>query len=250
MQAARPRTRFAAALAALAALALGAVANAPQPAPLLAATAFAPLRGAAASERGADAGGAWLRVESAGPGTLVGVGNAAPLDPPLDLRGRFPSLRVRVDHAERLAGAELALFARGGAFLIPVTVFADEPMNLLQSGQWIDLSFGFGGARTEGSPDRGAIERVEWRISERADDGPRLVGYVGALRAHPLPPAGVVSFTFDDGYDEHYAIAAPMLAEHGFRGTAYVMPDQIGLPGYLTAETLQARSEKRRVGYG
>ena len=234
------RTPLAAALVALAALALGALPAAPQATPLLAATALQPLRGAGADARGADVTGPWLRVESAGPGAMLGIGNAAPLDPPLDLRDRFVSLRVRVDHAERLTGAELALSSREGAFLIPVTVFADEPMNLLQSGQWLDLTLGFGAARSVGTPDRAAIERVEWRLSERAEPGPPLVGWVGGLSARPLPPAGVVSLTFDDGYDDHYAIAAPMLAEHGFRGTAYVMPDQIGLPGYLTLEQLHA----------
>jgi peptidoglycan/xylan/chitin deacetylase (PgdA/CDA1 family) len=209
-------------------------------APLLEAEDLAPLRGTGAVARGSDARGAWLRFETAGPGATAAVGTPTPLGAPLDLRGRFVSLRVRVDGTTRLAGAELVLASREGAFLIAVPVFADEPMNLLQSGGWIDLTLGLGAARREGWPDRAAIERVEWRVAERADPGPRVTGFVGALRAHALPAEGVVSLTFDDGYDEHYAVAAPLLAERGMRATAYAMPEQVGQQGYMTLEQLHA----------
>jgi peptidoglycan/xylan/chitin deacetylase (PgdA/CDA1 family) len=209
-------------------------------APLVPTAAFEPLVGVGASERGSDARGAWLRFETAGPGVMAAVGTASPLIPPIDLHGRFVSLQVRVDAAERLAGAELLLASRDGSFAIDVPIFDDATMNLLQSGQWVDLTLGLGAARRAGRPDRGAIERVEWRVSEREGAGPRLTGWVAGLGAHALPREGVVSFTFDDGYDEHYDAAAPILAESGLRGTAYVMPDQVGQPGYMTQEQLHA----------
>lgn len=34
--------------------------------------------------------------------------------------------------------------------------------------------------------------------------------------------AGAISYTFDDGYLEHYTLAAPELEKHGFRGTFWV----------------------------
>jgi len=209
-------------------------------APLLAATAFEPLRGVGARARGSDARGAWLRFETTGPGATAAVGTPAPLPAPLDLTGRFVRLRVRVDHADRLAGADLVLVSGEGAFAIGVPVFADESMNLLQSGRWTDLTLGLGAARREGRPDRAAIERVEWRLAERGDAGPRVTGFLGDLEAQPLPDEGVVSLCFDDGYDEHWSVAAPILAVHGLRGTAYVMPDQVGQPGYMTREQLAA----------
>ncbi len=210
------------------------------PRPLVVATAFEPLVGVGSSERGSDGRGAWLRFETAGAGVMAAVGTPGPLAPALDLRGRFVSLRVRVDVAERLAGAELRLASSEGSFAIDVRVFVDPPMNLLQSGEWIDLTFSLGAARPEGRPDRGAIERVEWRLSERAGPGAHVTGWVGGLDSHALPEEGVVSFSFDDGYDEHYAVAAPMLAEAGLRATAYVMPEQVGQPGYMSWEQLRA----------
>jgi len=207
---------------------------------LVGAAAFEPLVGVGASERGSDARGAWLRFETAGPGVMAAVGTPGPLAPAIDLRGRFVSLRVRVDDAERLAGAELRLASSEGSFAIDLPVFDDPPMNLLQSGEWLDLTFSLGAARREGRPDRGAIERVEWRLAEREGSGPHVTGWVGGLASHALPGEGVVSFSFDDGYDEHYAVAAPILAEAGLRGTAYVMPEQVGQPGYMTWEQLHA----------
>ncbi len=47
----------------------------------------------------------------------------------------------------------------------------------------------------------------------------------------------MLSFTFDDGYDEHYT-AAELMAPYGFRGTAYVIPDSIGDEGYVTMHDL------------
>jgi peptidoglycan/xylan/chitin deacetylase (PgdA/CDA1 family) len=241
-RAARRLLALAAGLALAAPLAAAAAASAAADAgaPGLAPAAFEPLRGVGAHRRGEGRAGAWLRFESAGPGATAAVGTPRPLAASLDLRGRFVSLRVRVDRVERLAGAELVLASRAGAFVIPVPVFADPPMNLLQSGAWLDLTLSLGAARREGRPDRGAIERVEWRLAERADAGPPLTGWVGALATHALPAEGVVSFGFDDGYDEHFGVAAPLLAEHGFRATAYVMPEQVGTPGYLSREQVHA----------
>jgi peptidoglycan/xylan/chitin deacetylase (PgdA/CDA1 family) len=48
-----------------------------------------------------------------------------------------------------------------------------------------------------------------------------------------------VSFTFDDGYAEHLA-AAKKLAERGWRGTFYVIPQAIDTPNFLSSADLAA----------
>ena len=58
------------------------------------------------------------------------------------------------------------------------------------------------------------------------------------------PADGVVSFTFDDGYKEHLT-AMKLLAERGWRGTAYVIPETIGNPAYLSLDDL---AEIHRLG--
>ena len=240
---------LACAVALAAASPTGSVAAAPRgsAARPLSADAFEPLAGVGARERGGDARGPWLRFETGGPGVIASVGTPTPLAAPIDLGARFVSLRVRVDAAERLAGAELLLASREGSFAIDVPIFGDGTMNLLQDGEWVDLTLSLGAARREGRPDRGAIERVEWRLAERGGAGPHVTAWVGGLTPRPLPEQGRVSFTFDDGYDEHYEAGAPILAEQGLRATAYVMPDQVGQGGYMTLE--QLRSLQRDFGW-
>ncbi len=187
-----------------------------------------------------------------GEGIAALVANAAPLDPPLDLRGRFPRVELRVDDVTRLGGMAFRLSSDGlreSYFEFSVPVFADEHSNLLQGGTWVPLTFSFGAARVVGRPDRSAIDAVGWFVRDRAasEGGGPLVAAWRAFRTVVEPPQGVVSLTFDDGYDEHFTVAAPLLAEHGFRGTAYVMPDQLGAAGYLTLD--QVRALHRRYGW-
>lgn len=63
-----------------------------------------------------------------------------------------------------------------------------------------------------------------------------------SVRAEELPanPDGsVVSLTFDDGLDNTYDQAAPILARHGLAGTVYVTTDFVGEPGRMTWEELR-----------
>lgn len=207
----------------------------------LGADAFAVVEGAAESARGRDEDGAWLRFATAGPGDISAISSAAPLDPPLDLNHEFVRVRIRVDDRARLEWANVVLESRHGALVYPIPLFAEESFNILQDGEWLDLSLCLGSMRTIGTPDTAAIERVVWRLAElpEASDAGRVTAYWGGLEVVKRPPRGVVSITFDDGYDEHYDVAAPLLAKHGFRGTAYVMPDQIGQTGYMTLPELR-----------
>jgi peptidoglycan/xylan/chitin deacetylase (PgdA/CDA1 family) len=48
-----------------------------------------------------------------------------------------------------------------------------------------------------------------------------------------LPPKGIV-LTFDDGYDDNYGVAFPLLRKYGMVGTFFVTTGLIGKPGYMT----------------
>ena len=50
------------------------------------------------------------------------------------------------------------------------------------------------------------------------------------IRLHPWPRAdhqGAVSLSFDDAYPSHCQVAMPLLEQHGFRGTFYVVVDKL-----------------------
>ncbi len=45
---------------------------------------------------------------------------------------------------------------------------------------------------------------------------------------------GVTAITFDDGYEETYTNAWPLLKRFGFPSTVFVTPGEVGLPGFAT----------------
>ncbi|HEX9097905.1 MAG TPA: polysaccharide deacetylase family protein [Candidatus Dormibacteraeota bacterium] len=48
-------------------------------------------------------------------------------------------------------------------------------------------------------------------------------------------PSKPVILTFDDGYEDFYTTALPILRSHGFVAVAYVVSGFVGWPGYMTA---------------
>lgn len=56
----------------------------------------------------------------------------------------------------------------------------------------------------------------------------------GAVRGvHGLPPRPLV-LTFDDGYEDFYTAAVPVLRDHHFRAINYVVTGRVGAGSYLT----------------
>jgi peptidoglycan/xylan/chitin deacetylase (PgdA/CDA1 family) len=49
-----------------------------------------------------------------------------------------------------------------------------------------------------------------------------------------LPPRPVI-ITFDDGNEDNYTVAFPIMQKYGFTGVLYLPFDYIGTPGYMTA---------------
>ena len=54
----------------------------------------------------------------------------------------------------------------------------------------------------------------------------------------PLPPRSAV-LTFDDGYDDNYRYAYPLLRQYGMSGTFFIIANLVGKPGYMTWEQLR-----------
>lgn len=76
-----------------------------------------------------------------------------------------------------------------------------------------------------------------------ADEGYTTI-HIADLMNHlqtgsPLPEKPII-LTFDDGYDDHYTNVFPMLKDHGFVGTFFIIgaPTNYGSPGYLRWEQL------------
>src|SRR4051794_35891604 len=53
-----------------------------------------------------------------------------------------------------------------------------------------------------------------------------------------LPPNPVI-LTFDDGYEDLYTVAYPILEQYGFKATSFVITGRVGKGGYLTWDEMR-----------
>lgn len=85
---------------------------------------------------------------------------------------------------------------------------------------------------------RGGYETVF--VSEIAQD----------LRAGKKPSAKSVALTFDDGYEDFYAQAFPLLQKYQAKATVYVIVNALDRPGYLSRAQLKELSTSGLVEIG
>jgi peptidoglycan/xylan/chitin deacetylase (PgdA/CDA1 family) len=190
----------------------------------------------------------FVRLRTTGRGDLSMLTTEVPFETSVDFRGRFLEVQIRADEVSRLAAVELRLMSgTEDYFAFGTPLFGDAEFNPLQNGSWLNLTLSFGEATFHGSPQRGAIDRIVVLVRDRGvgpGGEPRPVALdLGRVRAIPHPRHGVLSLTFDDGYAEHLHVAARLMKEHGFSGTAYVMPDQVGLEGYMSLDELRVLAD-------
>jgi peptidoglycan/xylan/chitin deacetylase (PgdA/CDA1 family) len=87
-------------------------------------------------------------------------------------------------------------------------------------------------------------ERFESHLQYLASAGYEVVTLDDLLYAltqgRPLPPKPVI-LTFDDGYEDNYVNAYPLLQKHGMVGHFFVISDFVnaGRPGYMSWEQIE-----------
>lgn len=55
-----------------------------------------------------------------------------------------------------------------------------------------------------------------------------------AVKGSEIMPDKAIALTFDDGYEDMYTEAYPLLKKYGMKGTMYIIVNALGTPGYLT----------------
>jgi peptidoglycan/xylan/chitin deacetylase (PgdA/CDA1 family) len=80
------------------------------------------------------------------------------------------------------------------------------------------------------------LQRHRFRVIELGD----LAEAVAQGRVLGRRTAAV---TFDDGYEETFSIAAPLLQRFGVRATVFVTPTEIGTTGFMTWEQVRALAQ-------
>jgi peptidoglycan/xylan/chitin deacetylase (PgdA/CDA1 family) len=65
------------------------------------------------------------------------------------------------------------------------------------------------------------------------------------IRSGKKFPFGTVAIRFDDGYQDNYTSAYPVLKERGFPATIFIVVDKMGTPGRLTWPQIQEMAANR-----
>lgn len=111
----------------------------------------------------------------------------------------------------------------------------------LKSGEWVAITLGWGDVTTTGAPNRAAI--TDWQVSLTDDAAGTVTMHVNGIALVPEPatayPNGVLSFTFDDGWDSQYTEARKKLDQYAYPATAYLIADMIGAAGRMTLAQAQ-----------
>jgi len=72
----------------------------------------------------------------------------------------------------------------------------------------------------------------------------------GSLRqAQPLPKCSL-ALTFDDGYEDFYTKAFPLLKKYGLKSALYVIINRLDTPGYVTRSQIKEMAESGLVEIG
>jgi peptidoglycan/xylan/chitin deacetylase (PgdA/CDA1 family) len=68
----------------------------------------------------------------------------------------------------------------------------------------------------------------------------RMDEAAACIRGEGPCPARAVALTFDDGYMDAYTTALPLLQQHGYVGTFYIVSGFVGQPGYMGWQEIRA----------
>ncbi len=76
-----------------------------------------------------------------------------------------------------------------------------------------------------------------------------LADMFAAGRGEKALPAKPVIITFDDGYEDNYLTALPIMEKYGMRGTVFVIASLVGQPEYLNWDEIRdLRDHRTEIG--
>jgi hypothetical protein len=155
----------------------------------------------------------------------------------IDMTGKQFIAWVKVDVMTRLQYLQLRVGSHGD--------FAQDYYNLRASGganqnaivnsnEWVPITFGWADATSSGSPNRAAITAIGVYAQPNGAGAATYVR-VNGIGVMPEPAnawaTGVVSVTFDDSLVSQYTMARAAMDKYGFPGVAYTIVENIGSDG-------------------
>jgi peptidoglycan/xylan/chitin deacetylase (PgdA/CDA1 family) len=153
----------------------------------------------------------------------------------INFTGRQPIVWIKVNDQSRVW--ELSLYLSSDNLTSHFYIF-DIKTNQLDSGKWIPLVLSFTNATVTGTPNRAAINSIQFRAKDNGSSLPfdLKIGGIGSVAE---ASAGVCSITFDDNWASAYDVARPIMDAYNFAGTMYTIPDAVGTTNYMTLAQLK-----------
>ena len=117
-------------------------------------------------------------------------------------------------------------------------------MRTLRTGTWCRVTVNRAAERSVvGNPRLDQVTRVRLKVVPASDAAPSRL-WLGYLATLPSADSGIVSISFDDGYDSDYKTALGIMQGYGIpAATSYVIADKVGLPGRMSADQLAEMRE-------
>lgn len=181
-----------------------------------------------------------LKIKTAGNGTPSFIGWEFTKN--INMNEHYVEAYIHLNN-ENWSGMELRLFNKKDSdsfFAVNIPKFTDPQFNWVQPDRWLKITLTMGEARVSGTPKLEDINQVGFYINDVGSETQNLPVEVlfSGVKLVPISGEPLISITFDDGLSEHMK-AAEIMAQLGLRGTAYIMPQQIGHEGFLTEADLK-----------
>lgn len=187
---------------------------------------------------------AWVETDGAGTSRVL----STPI-PATDMRGHLLKVWVKVDRVTHASALELWVGDRGLGNAFRFRLHSSQAQQWMTEGDWVayTVSWSPQNYAALGTPDRGVIEELAFRVTDDAT-GERVRLHVGGLALVPEPvaeyPAGVLSFTFDDNWAVIGGEAAAILGRHAYPATAYIIVDYVDQPDRSSLVELRALQDR------
>ncbi|MDC7221177.1 MAG: polysaccharide deacetylase family protein [Spirochaetales bacterium] len=160
---------------------------------------------------------------------------------PFSLEGQNLVIWVKGENLKELRefwiyGADNSDFANRIVFMP-----SNDP-TLLREGEWQCLSLPLSAGNIWGTPDLSQLTDIQFWVNDRGN-GPVSL-QIGPVYLEEAKEESALILTFDDGWKSQIETAAPIMAGLGLKGTAYIIPEMIGLEHYMDEEDLVRLTEE------
>jgi peptidoglycan/xylan/chitin deacetylase (PgdA/CDA1 family) len=154
----------------------------------------------------------------------------------LDLTGKMLALWMKLDSVG--ATDDIVVYAADATFAnyYNWTITAGEDASpWFRTGEWVLVTLPFENAAVVGAPNRASLATLRVRALSTATFH---INAIGTVAESTTWPNGLVSITFDDGYDDTLLAAQQSMTPKGLTGTLFTIPEAIGAVDFLTEAQL------------